>query len=153
MPAVGKQVTAESKTAANAMFGLGTRDEAQKMHPAFAPGLNSSPEVGPGRYEAPSSLGKQVSSDHAYAGASVFTTANRFAMSTRSLTPGPVYTPKLDFKSTAYKVPNIKFGTSERKPMQISKTPAPKYNLAVDAGRLATVRHSVRRAQYVSLLT
>jgi hypothetical protein len=177
------------------VFGLGTRDEAQKMHPAFAPGLNSSPEVGPGRYNAPSSLGKQASSDHAFPGAVVFTTADRFAVSTRSITyvlsscsfhstcfltpgcvcvcvwscvwlrpivivtdsrarvwctalrlvaarvrsPGPVYTPKLDFKSTAYKVPSIKFGTSERKPALVSKTPAPKYNTAVEAGRLATV--------------
>ena len=167
-----------------AAIGLGTRDEAQKVFPAFAPGLGELPEVGPGRYNVPPSVGRQPLSHQHTAGKAIIGTESRFNVSVRSITyvtvlvcllrsaflfcwgtecatcsdssyergftdsvgsllrysPGPVYTPKVDFKSGSYVVSPISFGTSERKPTLYPDTPVARYDVRSPIGRDATVR-------------
>lgn len=50
-----------------------------------------------------------------------------------------MYTPKLDYRSSAYREPAIQFGTGERRPEIMPKTPAAVYKVRTAIGKHAPV--------------
>ena len=149
MASIGKQTLSHQRNASGVVAPRGTRDEAQRVHPAMMPQPAGTAEVGPGRYRAAPSVGPQLLSTKRSAGATVIGSGLRPPLSSAATaSPGPAYNPKYTFRTQAMNTPDVRFPQAERtSTVGPERSPGPVYDIMACSTGKAKPSFSIGKAK------